>query len=245
MTEFFSLPDIVQRNIIVQSSEETFDTLENMPEFDTLFNVWPYSESLYHDRSLLVFGEDILKYKTEEMSWKDFYKQMIKFTSDIKSIVNSDKEDFDKLEDLETYAEKIPDLSGHNNQLFDVVKLNLLESLKDKDWHISFTEILANGAVIKGNLPVLKWAYERDIIPDQRLIDVSAVNGHYDTIDWLIERGLPPSSKVYDRAATHNYIELLDWLEKHKIPINEKLLLGWRRYKPDAIKWFARRGINF
>ncbi len=98
---------------------------------------------------------------------------------------------------------------------------------KEKKWRKYYEELKfsggnANDAAVGGQLDVLQWLEQRNILPDVTGANYTAGRGHLAILIWLAQRKIFPDVTGANNAVLSGHLEVLKWLEQHNILPNVK-----------------------
>lgn len=153
------------------------------------------------------------EFKEENMNWREFYLRIVKFhkmlikfhlssTYLAKMLINCDMMEIRILEKLYNlkpvnstyvYMATYPYGSGRalNNHHFDM-----------------------NNNIAKLNLSVLRWFFEKEILPDTHGMKLLCENGHLDKIALCCEFGILPGVSAINSLLSNCNIEVLNYLKQ-------------------------------
>lgn len=103
---------------------------------------------------------------------------------------------------------------------------------------------LANKAASNGNLNVLKWLAEKNILPDQEGVNSAAHFEKFNVLEWLAGRNILPDQDAADRATISGHLDVIKWLAKKDIlPTESGIIKSYRSENYNIIKWLEDEGF--
>ncbi len=191
-TVFPNLPNELIVEILSNTDEETFDQLCQSPEFRSYCSAKSvFYELIYEEKSKRRLSPDIIEFKEERMSWREFYDRIMHLILNIRNI-------------------NVVKLAMEGKFIELKVHYKLRESI--------FPGRVADHVARKGDLDMLKWLNERGVRPNKDGADWAAAKGYIHILKWLASLS-PPEGPILPtifgaRLAQINHRnDVVEWLE--------------------------------
>ncbi|AYV85976.1 MAG: hypothetical protein Solivirus2_47 [Solivirus sp.] len=207
-------------NIIIQNlsilSKKNFDKTCKLAEFE-FYCRGDLSERVYEERVKKHFDNELIKYKEEDMTWKEFYERLYTLIDYLPAysdytdplirdaklmeleILFAIKKKFN-VRDYNTIAILLGKRTstGIRGSEFQKARQILLLLEKARVFPIYFINQAQNG-------------HETVFTYGQNLSSVAAINGNLDGVKWLKRYGFLPSKKAYEIAEYRGHRNIIEW----------------------------------
>jgi hypothetical protein len=187
-------PERLDRELLIRLPDKDFKALcSSSKKFYSYCNRVPISESIYHERCLYWFDNDLLQFKEVNMTWKEFYNRLQSFLINEKSYVWYIFHD--NLMELKL-SYKINPFPITYNDIYFASYHNSFSVLK---WLISLNpdivldQLISHVAARNGNLDIVKFLADLSILPDQIGVDLANAYGYKEIVEFLATKGVYPN----------------------------------------------------
>lgn len=238
--DFGSLPLNLKISILRVMPEDEFRSMCSLPELEYLCIEEPYASRVYRERTEH-FYPALVKFKPEDMKWKDFYERMKVFVEILPSLTSWGRtrlalmNQFLELKILEEIANApLPEIHELEASLYqENVEHTLLlmtkyglhpENIESTSWRNLFRPNLIRKAIAKDAVLILDYAFSNGKYPTLTDYIEAIYSGALKSLDWLYDHNFIPTNiseqHKYDMLVYANDInnrEVAKWLKNHNL----------------------------
>ncbi len=179
------------------------------------------TDYLYMRRSEAYFDKSLIKFKDDSVTWKDFYKQVAYLVDNIKD------EDLVYL----LIAKKA------------ILPLKILYKIKP---FVFIDQTLANRASGYGNVEILDFLKDINLLPNQYGVFEAAGNGNIAILEWMKNNNIPITNNinVLNSVAANGDLETLKFFYKNGlIPQEVTAIWAAQNYHINILKWMKETNL--
>lgn len=255
----------------VQMLEMDLDTLRSFCQVDSLANRVCSSPYFWLTRIRREFGDDLLPYKPEQVSYREMYEELMTIEDDdLDYAFEQDRPD------LIQYLVGVRGVGVSEAEMKTLVQAGHLDSLKQlnrlgypitsrlvdyaakydrleiliwaaETFNLYPSYIGQEEAATEGNIDVLQWMLDRGVTLDGDIANAALEAGELEAYIWTVDNGLHRPNIVYStQALLLGQIDILNWLnEEFGLGVDESEIDHPAVYSnPEAVSWLEDHGYN-
>ena len=253
------MPLLARKNILVQADNESFAKWCSYPQFAPLCGTNYNAQQVYKERCERLYDSELLKFKDETVTWKQFYQLLERLIPDLQHGML----DSTTAEDELYYYIEYPDAAIFcklfkklRPTLFNQYKNTLLEDavLLGK-WDL-FKWLINEGANVQA-IPVYNGMYinapfeiidifiQNQRIPNKIHFDILIQQDRLDVLKLIYEKyNLLPPSLSYLQALNAYNLEIIKFMYENNVPLPIGVIrVAIENGDLDIVKYLVENGI--